>query len=447
MKNKQIIYIVFLIVSLTGCGSIPSKPVTLTASPTQLENTISYPVVTPTWTEEVLKSIPVLVPTPTPAPLNQTIIQNCSDGNSPLRISDSLVLPGTILVDDGEKGLLLGGSPDQITQIPIKEKQPISYFGFSPNGKWLAYSAYTPYINGAKENLLQSMKVVLLSSDGRKIEHTLDILHSFPEFGLKENPNGFPAYWMGQWINDHLLYLEIFYLGSNLDTQVQRINALLDPIEGRWRNDLLIGYPTPYAYTVALSPDQSRILYKDPAGMEMWDVQQKIEFGPNWAIGDHGNFIFMKWSPDSTKVVYFYPGETVYLTDRDDEERTEITSDNYPVSGLFAPYAKWSSDGRYLAFVQSFRLTDSIQTIFVYDTQDKKFTYQCAITGVFLRGPSLQWSPDGKYLAVSSDSPGLYTKDLAPIYILEFENGKVFELAQKGNVHGWTDSFPIQAQK
>jgi hypothetical protein len=451
MKLTRILSGILSLVYLVACG-VPSARPNPSKLPTEPGITVSSPNFLPKETSESFEkefftatytTQPTLTPTKLPSLTTselkaQTPLPQCMGGNSPGKLPDNLELPGAIILDDGEQGKQLSGIPLTSSPLPIPETQDNEFFGVSPNGRWLAYAPYTRY---QTEPRIETMKVVLVSTNGERIEHKLDIIHSFPEFGETMHPKGLPIYWFGGWINDDLLYVQIYYLEAPGITKTVRLHAVIDPFKGVWRNDLLTGYPSRYErHFVGISPDLTRVLYvrSEPTNIVLWSIDQQREIWSEPAF-QHASEVFIRWSPDSKQVIFFktpFDNEKdshIYLADRDGNDVQKITSDDYPTPGFQATYAQWSPDGQYMAILEP----GNVQTVYVYDNIDGSFIYQCSIEGDFRGLPGLQWSPDGKYLASFSYST---IHDDTPIYIIDFDKDKVYEIDQKGHVYGWPSS-------
>jgi hypothetical protein len=347
---SEIVFLSFLV----GCATIPSFQA-LTINPTDSKLVVSSTPTLLTKTPEnlvketftaTLTRQPTSTPTPMVAPsLTPTTppsISQCTGGDSPNPFPDTIELPGSIVVNDRGQGKSLIGMPLKVSSLPIPETEYIDFFGVSPNGKWLAYS---PYPRFQTEPRIESLTIVLLSANGERIEHTLDIIHSFPEFGETEHPNGLPVYWSGKWINDDLLSVQIYYLGAPDTTKALGLQAVIDPFQGIWRNEILADYP----FRFDISPDLTRVLYiqSDPTKVMLWNVNQQIQLWSESAFV-HAFWAFIQWSPDSEIVVYFkvpFDDEAdshVYLADREGQNIFEITDKIYPVPTFEPVYAQWS---------------------------------------------------------------------------------------------------------
>ncbi|MFZ6028716.1 MAG: TolB family protein [Chloroflexota bacterium] len=444
MKRKRFFWGGILTLSfLMGCGVTPLTP-SGQAIPSVLSTKSIHPQVASLPSDTMVNTAqpgstttltPTSVSTLVPSISPTLVIPQCNGGNSPGHLPDTFKLPGSIVVNDGNQGKLLSDFPLTTSKLPITETQDIEFFGTSPDGKWLAYSPYTMF---QTEPRIENMKVVLLSANGERIEHKIDIIHSFPEFGETMYPNGLPLYWFGEWINNNLLYIQVYYLDAPGITKTIRLHAVLDPFQGQWRNELLANYPLRYEkHFVGISPDLMRTVYiqSNPTEVVLWNIQQQTEIWSTLAFR-HASEVFIKWSPDSAKVTYFKAGfddeadSHLYVMDRDGKNVIAIADHSYPILDFQPVFVQWSLDSRYLAIVANGQQPD---IVYVYDSIEGRFAHQCSINGIFNGLTRLQWSPDNKYIAVFSYGVDFDT----PIYMIDFDNNQVYELNQKGKLSGW----------
>jgi hypothetical protein len=94
---------------------------------------------------------------------------------------------------------------------------------------------------------------------------------------------------------------------------------------------------------------------------------------------------------------------------------------------------RWSSDGRYLAFITTTLNYPTIITLYIADMQEKRVYNTCIETS-----DGLAWSPDGTKLAMMD----FYDyKAHRPVMVLDFETWSLYTVAyHAGSVIGWRDN-------
>ena len=328
------------------------------------------------------------------------------------------------------------------SQLPMGLEQEFVVYDFSPDGKWLAYSP----LHSSEDpslRLFETPMMILLSYTGERIEHPIDV--SVFEDELRECC--LDSYFDrlsddSHWINNELLYMELFALPVEGSTGGAVMPEIFDPFAGVWLTDWLDalsdrpGVGT-FRDDIGISPDLSRVLYPFISG-EGWgngiilrDLTTKNElwFDPMFAY-DYG--ILIRWSPDSSVVaVANRLTSRLLLISRDGDVREEIANSSFLGSGFNVEYLAWSPDGRYLALIDDYEI---VNDVYIYDTVNDQYIYRCPLTELsdyFIR---LIWSPDGAWIALTAlDSP---------LQVLNVQTGEVIQLLDDAIAVGWSDKFP-----
>lgn len=199
----------------------------------------------------------------------------------------------------------------------------------------------------------------------------------------------------------------------------------------------------PFAYDAVFSPDGKRVLYAITQGLgfgsEVWTMdrngrnKEQIVYAPAHIIA------FPRWSPTGDDIVYirmvdsnipFTVGELV-LTDGDGHnERVVALAD----AGHGYPPA-WSPDGKQVAFVTRENVEDSAadmaasyleSNIHLVDSASGSVRAVTRFEGALTEAPA--WSPDGAWLAFSTDAGGV-----ADVWLVEVTSGEVQQMTQGAN--------------
>jgi hypothetical protein len=402
---------------------------------------------TPGSTQLLPSSTPVATFTPTAIQQqSDESIATCQNNGVLEKPPEGFGLDGVIVYRDQDgKGLYsVGGNPLTYSHLPVLENQEYILFGFSPDGKWLAYSP-VQYKSG--QPTLDHPTISLLSYTGEKMDHPVDMQTIQSE--LEKNDtlvqwNSFPA----GWLNDRLIFLYIQY---KVITRNFFLYGLLDPFLANWHQDLFSELPDLNPDTgIGFSPDLSRALYTtdalladDHLRVVLWDLTKHQEIGrfPQ----RFRNMESARWSSDSSTGAYmsFLDGAVaLYLVSRDGKKVREIKSpqpDNLSGEIIFGGYF-WSPDNNYLAITAGYhdKINDKWTNLFyIYDNTTDRFILECPILEKY--ASTLYWSPDAHYIALTDQLAAS-----VPLIVFDLQNGSMIQLADKAIVSGWSDQFPTK---
>jgi len=206
--------------------------------------------------------------------------------------------------------------------------------------------------------------------------------------------------WQPQWQRDYQLVW--------FDRKGKQIDAIDTPTKVSVGQD-------PY-----LSPDGKRLVVKKE--QNLWVID--LEKGTGLRLTSTFSQIPV-WSPDGNRIVYSRGALTLKSADGVGDEQTLLERTAYPAS--------WSPDGRFIIFSETgvkTRMDISVLPMF----GDKK-EYQLSNSPFDERSPQL--SPDGRWLAYSSDETGDYE-----IYIQSFSaEGKLGSDKKRVSTSG--GKFPV----
>jgi WD40 repeat protein len=330
----------------------------------------------------------------------------------------------------------VGGTPLVYSHLPVDEEQEFIAFGFSPDGEWFAFSPLESSSNG--DPVFESPEIVLLSAQGERIEHTLSVEGFADELQVAHVLQGFSGY--SHWINNAMIYAALYSMNPDPNTTryINDLPKVVDPFAGVWRNDLLEGIPeTSSSYPKGISPDLTRMLYVNGDGLFLRDLEKGVDiWQDNNLFAWFGALMF--WSPDSQTVAYanlFASPEdrTVVLISRDGTAQP-IMGHTLPLSELLVEDLQWSPDGKYIAILV-WEGEATGESVIIYDSITQKYLSRCPIPRSDDRRPHIIWSPDNKYLA--------YVGVDYPLIIMNIQSGELFELVDKARAVGWSDKFPV----
>jgi hypothetical protein len=454
MLRQIIVMVLAILFFLTGCSSQSRLP--STSVPNTAENTKSIidekepNTKVPIATEVPQINSPTVVASQTPIPLlatskptsslNVTMEEIDKNDTIPLclgkefqKAGKDFSVPGTIVVQlENKIGLFrIEGIPSKLTKLPIPDQQPLHIFGISPDGKWLAYSPIFRSLN--LETLSENPKIILLGSDGKRIEHSLDFqwLRKIEASGyqLKEFAGGF-------WLNNTTIYAMVNSIMPDDHPQIGHFYPVIfDPFDGNWLFDETKFLPILDGFNgFAISPDLKNIIY-DNDGISIIEKKnsttEKLWSDKNAIYS--GNF-FGQWSPDSSRVVFASQsiktnnGNEVYLFSKDDKKLMKFQNSEI---GNFYKSVYWSTDSKYFAFLTS-EGSDKYN-LFVFDALHYEFVIECPLAAKNSPQPELIWSPDNSWIAISQKN--------MPIRVLNINDQQGVELNVTGKAIGWSDFF------
>jgi WD40 repeat protein len=440
---RKLIYLeLFLLGLLAACQQPTALPQAKSplASSYSTETVMPWLTQTPPPATSTLTSSPTMQSMATGTPeFEEGIIPVCSGEGKAVSPPDDFGIDGTLVYQlDYIQGLYtLGGKPLSRGQLPEDPDQEVVVYGFSTDGKWLAYALV--HRGGYHGTWLETPYISLLSSSGEHIEQPVDI--NTLEKGLAECCT-YPlsgGVWDGYWINNNLLYTEIQTIFEEGGI-VFSVPAIYDPFKNEWQFDWFRDLPDHYEvmgsriknHEVGFSPDLSRVLY--PAyltGLHLRD----LTLGTNvWSDRSFLNYSaeFIHWSPDSKFVAAanlpLEPKDRRLLLISRDGEVNQIADATYPSPELFIDDISWSPNGHYLAVMD----THDIPTLYLFDLESDSYVYRCPLPGINSPVVRSIWSSDNAWIAFSPKTP-------SPLFILNVQTGEVIKLLEEGAVAGWSD--------
>ena len=199
----------------------------------------------------------------------------------------------------------------------------------------------------------------------------------------------------------------------------------------------------PFTYDVAFSPDGKQVLYAISRGLgfgsEVWMMDRN---GRNreQIINDPAHIIaYPRWSPRGEAIAYirmedtnipFTVGELVLTDGEGRNERVIAPADaghGYP--------PVWSPDGEQVAFVVRENVEDRTadiaapyleSNVYLADPASGSVQAVTRFEGALTDGPA--WSPDGAWLAFSTDAGGV-----PDVWLVEVATGKVRQVTRNAN--------------
>lgn len=411
-KRGKYLAVFIVAVTLSGCLGL-NKPIIATPTSVIHQKNNTTP-----------SSIPIS------SPVSETV-PFCRGSAKPILATNKSGVSGTIIYqNDNSTGLYtLGGTPLSTSQLLSDETQKNLIFGFSPDGKWLAYSPFSESMDAEFEQ----PSLILLSTVGEKVEHTLSTKDFDNELQVGHQFVGISG--LSHWINANLIYVSFYSQNPNPNASgyISDLPKVVNPFSGEWNHQLL-DLPERFSSTaVGISPDASRSLYFGN-GLSLWDYERKIQIWHDETQTTPSRALIF-WSPDSSTVAYANlvdPTEDQLLLITREGKPGFILNRTFPVPGIKIRSISWSPDSHYLALAG---LDGDNLNILIYDVSLEKYISQCPVAIINDTWPSLIWSPESSHIAISQIN--------SPIQILDVFSGDILELIQHGRVVGWSDKFPV----
>lgn len=440
---------------LSGC-SPQTQMETETPVPTRIiptETPVPTKTITPTAADTDTPQ-----PSPTSLPVVETIapvdVPVCSGAENyppfPKDFIPDSVIAYTTSREPGHfiqsKLFFMGGNPVQYQFIPTVNQEYIKVYGFSPDGKWLAYS---PYQYNEEADFLTPY-LVLRSSDGQtktyewnskelveernKIEEGFDSPSTFTNFHVTVN-----------WINASLLHADIS--SPEWDRFEMLFTRILDGSTGKWQDEYIQNLPDrekkfisfPPQISERLSPDTTRMLYHPDGkfGLALWDViEKKVIWEDQTLRIGYDTWLTMNWAPDSKAVAIKYfdvkASKTKRLIISRDGQVMDFSNTKVHYKDPESWHEMiWSPDSRYLAFPAD-------KNLILFDVQEKKFVYTCPFPAE-LSG-DIYWSPDGKWIVLGVSD---IQENINDMYLLNVGSGETYLVMKDALPAGWSDQFTI----
>lgn len=402
--------------------------------------------------------------------LERTVTPCITDSDTTLSTNLESGLPGILsYMFRLEEIRLIGGDPlsESVLISMVGEANP-SLVGFSPNGKWLAYSTGSPF-----EAVTPTL--TLISGDSDRINVT-------PPTGdlVPFEANSYTGTWGDMiWINDETMLVYILQILEDSPAYPHYIKALLNPFTGEWEQSFLEKLDRPSDGAVLLSPDMTRAVFVSEVEgfsvVKLWDMAQEKELWQNsedtrdthFSLSDQAWLGAAAWSPNSHWVAvtavenrgeHSWPAvsaQGIYLLDRESHQGRFIT-DYYKRYGRFFTTndLSWSPDGRYLAmsvFIGGYPDLDKpftpLYRLYLYDSVDDKLIDLCWLLGdtpgAHSSTRALIWSPDSQYIAYAGYSSNPFDEATSPtLIVVNIYTGEATALLQEAVIlGGWSAYF------
>jgi hypothetical protein len=393
MRRLSYSILIIIVGILAGCGCEPSMT---TVSPQVEDATILAPSSTLSPTPHPTAT---LTPTRTPSPtstlkptateetpsINFQIVEQCVTVED--HIPEGFVLDGKLVWYCQHSGCIMEFQNQQAVETPITPNDmdfPYSYTAISPDWTWLAYEVVTV------DQYLQAQNVGLriVSTDGQEMPVS-GWEADWQLVGWKDNERLNMGMWRGE---DHFVIVYNPRTGEATET-------LLPPIHNPLLGGLVYGYkPLPAYY----DPTYTRVAYVDEGGkFVLWDIETDTLL---WKRTARNEEIFgVDWSPDGQQFAVASEVKKdkaeLFMVNRDGEER-QLTnlSAAYPEMNITIGDLNWSPDGRYIALWLNIRPGEFWDQwrFAVLDVQTGVLVDTCISSG---RRHDPLWSPNGKQVA------------------------------------------------
>lgn len=304
----------------------------------------------------------------------------------------------------------------------------ILFLGISPDDQWMAYTLF----NTNQNDLFEDVKILLLSSNGEKIEHNISIKEFESELQVGHQFIGIAS--TSYWITNDLIYITLYSQNPDTNTSglITEYVKILNPFTGEWEPEYLELPGKNTSQMVSVSPDLSRALYQT-YDLSLWDYSRNSTIWHNDHIYGFPS-VKIIWNADSSIAAFasihdISQDQRVVLITRDGKSNPIVTQ-SYPIQESYVFNISWSKDGKKLAIAMK---EENNLIILLYDVEISKFIVQCPLELSDLQWVNLTWSPNNSMLAISQGD--------IPIKIYDVENQMMKDLPINGFVVGWSDQF------
>jgi hypothetical protein len=328
--------------------------------------------------------------------------------------------------------LLSGNTLKTLQLVPDGPSQMLG-MGFSPDGKWLAYSESE--LEAGLEKGAAALDLELISSDGEHISKQIHINDS-----TDSSLNGYRVLAFtdqSYWVNNNLIYATTLIQGPQVGGgpgATAMFPVLIDPFEGTLQVDLLGNIRSRAKESpFAVAPDLTRVAYQSTS-LALWDLERSTNVWQETSLSSPFRTL-MAWSAYSQFVavadVMDVPREnqfTVVLSR--DGDFTQLSDPESPLFGQSAMAMAWSPDESSLAIVTT---SEHAVDLFLFDPLAETLMGPCRLPVTAPRLASLVWAPDSQELIYSSTN--------SPMLLLDLRSGQTINLLKQGFASGWSGTF------
>ncbi len=444
---KQLVFLIAIFITLSACNQT-EKDDTI-EEPQENNQTNPYPSTNPDSNNSLAGTDNLIVP------LNE-VTPCVKDGLYTFSDNQVQYFTGTISYEGGGTSIniLDGKSMDNIIAAENQGNSSVDLIGFSPNGEWLAYKSGSYHDDNTPRllHIVSHDRGVDLGNISTRIEYE----HDISEFRWGD----------ALWINDEVML--VYRLVEEVPRYFYFEKELFDPFTGEWLKPSMSELNRKPHDAVSISPDLTRVFYLGymddlhaiiledlDKGTVLWHSRE----GTSNTAFTNSVKVWLggaAWSPNSEWLAFVGDDENdeqnVYLLNRSGE--IQVITDFYSqyqqsfktwvspfvsISGL-----QWSPDGRYLAIGVS--ILDSAPELplgpapqyyrlFLYDLENNRLIDHCWLSfalGIRAKNRALTWSPDSQYIAHTNDLQTLSDGSKLPesLFIINIYTGEVNRLVE-----------------
>lgn len=435
---RRLFLLVFtLILFLSGCGRYTQPSPGFSISPTELRPTDTLPsaiAITPTPMAglQPVGTVPVDFPSPSIA---SSIKQRClSIGNT---LSENANLTGSLILDSRLLDPLT--NIGQIVQIVFPSLEThLMPQALGVEDLELTQNSISPnrrwffYFTPSSPGSGGYLQVATIDGQEQEIP--------FWDTSWGED---------AMWLNDQSLVIRL----PSRDGTVIVIN----PFSGHWQKlipDFASGLNTDFPL-VYYSPNLTRAVYISGNYFVLWDAQNKRDLwrkqGVNFSMLSGG------WSPDGSRFAMVVTDKDnvagvvhsdVYVVNQNGEETrlTQFTNAYPPIRQIFIDDLEWSPDGKYLALSLEIKDGSSLfkePTLMIASVETKDVTDYCLVVSQY--DGNIVWSPSGKQLVITSPIDFSQYMTSAPkgerqhtqVILIDIGQGSAIKIAEDTASVGW----------